>query len=206
VHDEQVIDMTRDTSDTLLGVIHRTPTMNEVHFERHYDVPPEKLWSFIEDPKLLAKWAGHVDKFQLDIGGEIVFIHYVPGATATITCKVTELKPGRLVAMTWDVPAWGTAPGLHSPAMLGTTMRWEVRPDENGSTFLLTHALPNVVGKEHVLSAAWHLHLNQLALLLAGEAEAQMQVQRMWGLILSYLDTDFAEKVDYYADLLGQIG
>jgi hypothetical protein len=47
---------------------------------------------------LLAKWAGHVDKFQLRVGGGIIFIHYVPDATATITCKVTELEPGRPTA------------------------------------------------------------------------------------------------------------
>ncbi|WP_433171479.1 SRPBCC domain-containing protein [Actinoallomurus sp. CA-150999] len=181
------------------GIIRRTPEMNEVYFERRFDAPVERLWPFIGEPELLAKWlGGPVDKLEPVEGGDVV-IQIAPKMGATVYGKVLEFEPMRVLALTWEVPAWHVTPDL-----FGTTMRWEVATDGDGSKIMLTHALPHSVGREHLLSAAWHLHLDQLGQLLAGHDDHYViQQPHIHALVLHYLEKDFASKREYYETLLG---
>lgn len=185
-------------TETTDGVIRRTETKNEVHFERSFDAPVEKLWSFIAERDLLAKWmGGPIDKLELKEGGEVV-IQIAPKLGATVYGKVLEIQPGRLLKFTWDVPAWGKTPDL-----VGTVMRWEAVPDGAGSKILLTHALPYTVGREHLLASAWHQHLDQLGELLKGnDQNYQIEHARIVSLTQGYLDKDFAAQKANYGELL----
>jgi uncharacterized protein YndB with AHSA1/START domain len=173
--------------------------MNEVYFERRFDAPVEQLWSFISEPELLEKWlGGPVDKLEPVAGGEVV-IQIGPKMGATVYGKVLEFEPGRVLALTWDVPAWG-----HTPDLFGTTMRWQAEADGDGSRIKLTHALPYSVGREHLLGAAWHLHLDQLGELLAGnDQHYTIQQPAIHALVLHYLEKDFTHRREYYEMLLG---
>jgi len=184
--------------DTLDGTIRRTSNMNEVHFERQFNAPVESLWQFIADSPKLEKWmGGPVYRFELIDGGEVV-IQIGPRFGAVASGKVFEYEPRHLVAFTWDVPAWG-----HTPDLLGTTMRWEAVGDGQGSKILLTHGLPYTVGREHLLAAAWHLHLDQLAQLLAGNDDHySIEHERVKSLTAQYLDADFEKQRARYEELL----
>lgn len=183
---------------TLDGTLRRTSDMYEVHFERHFDAPVERLWQFIAEPKELEKWmGGPVDKLELFQGGEVV-IQIGPRFGAVASGKVFEYEPGRLIKFGWNVPAW-----LHTPDLLGTTMRWEALSDGDGSKILLTHALPYTVGREHLLCSAWHLHLDQLRELLADHDEHYaINHDVLVGLVEQYLEADFSGQRARYAELL----
>ena len=185
--------------ETVDGIIRHTPEMNEVYFKRQFDAPLERLWPFICEPELLAKWlGGPVDKLEPAEGGQVV-IQIAPKMGATVYGKVLEFEPMHVLALTWEVPAWG-----HSPDLFGTTMRWEVEADGDGSAIKLTHALPYSAGREHLFAAAWHLHLDQLGELLAGHDDHYVIEQpRIHALVLRYLEEDSARKREYYEELLG---
>ncbi|MEU5646876.1 SRPBCC domain-containing protein [Streptomyces milbemycinicus] len=141
---------------------------------------------------------GPVDKLEPFEGGEVV-IQIAPKMGATVYGKVLEYVPQRVLALTWEVPAWG-----HTPDLMGTTMRWAVEADGDGSKLTLTHALPHSAFREHLLSAAWHLHMDQLGQLLAGHDEHYtIQQDEIYALVLAYLEKDHAEKRAYYEHLLG---
>lgn len=183
---------------TLDGIIRRTADMNEVHFERHFDAPVERLWKFIAEPQELAKWmGGPIDKLELVEGGEVI-VQIAPKLGATASGEVLEYVAGRLLKFTWNVPAWG-----HTPDLLGTVMRWEAIPEGQGSKILLTHALPYTVGREHLLAAAWTLHLDQLGELLDGNDENYtIEHQSVQSLTAQYLEADFEKQRALYAELL----
>ncbi|MCZ0984798.1 SRPBCC domain-containing protein [Streptomyces diastatochromogenes] len=184
---------------TVDGTIRHTLDLNEVEFVRHFDAPLDQLWRFVSEPELLAKWlGGPVDKLEPFEGGEVV-IQIAPKMGATVYGKVLEYVPRQVLALTWEVPAWG-----HTPDLMGTTMRWAVEADGDGSQLTLTHALPHSVFREHLLSAAWHLHMDQLGHLLAGHDEHYtIQQNEIHALVVAYLEKDQAEKRAYYEHLLG---
>ncbi|MFJ8027751.1 SRPBCC domain-containing protein [Streptomyces sp. NPDC096311] len=181
------------------GIIRHTLEANEVEFSRHFDAPLEELWRFVSEPELLEKWlGGPVDKLEPVEGGEFV-LQIAPKMGATVYGKVLEYVPQQVVALTWEVPAWG-----HTPDLMGTKMRWAIEAEGDGSRLTLTHTLPHDVFREHLLAAAWHLHMDQLGQLLAGNDEHYtIQQPEIYALVLAYLEQDQAEKRAYYEHLLG---
>jgi uncharacterized protein YndB with AHSA1/START domain len=179
------------------ATIRPTADMNEVHFERQLQVPAEEAWRYVAEPDLLGKWmGGDVERLQLVEDGEIVIQMTQVGAT--ISCKVLEIDPHRLLAITWDVPAWGNIPDLY-----GSTMRIEVQSDGTGSKFLLTHAMPNAAGREHLMAAAWHDHLDELQQMVTGTGEDfVIKAGRLVELTMGYLDQDFEQRRAEYERFL----
>ena len=109
--------------DTRLdGTLTRSDGRYDVHFERHFDAPVERLWAAVTEPDLLEGWlGGPVDELELTEGGNVV-IQIHPKGPATVYGKVIRVVPLEVLELTWDVPAW-----RHIPDFFGTTMRWEVR-------------------------------------------------------------------------------
>ena len=83
-------------------------------------------------------------------------------------------------------------------------MRWEAVGDGRGSKILLTHALPFTDGRDHLLAAAWHLHLDQLAQQLAGNDDHYIiEHERGKSLMTQCLvDADFEKQRARYEELL----
>lgn len=195
----------RDNLEPLTGVIRRTPMYAEVYFEDSFDVSIETLWNLVADPDKFAIWAaGSIEVWDFSVGGACVFVHKAAdGSLARIYAKYIEIDQKRKVVMTWDIPAWGKPPEINNVAMIGTEIRIEIIPDGNGSIFKFTHALPHAIGKEHVLAAAWHGHLNQFKHLAAGATEAPFEFMRTRPLMLSYFDKDAADRLEFEANGLG---
>lgn len=173
--------MTQGEELVLDGKVISTNGRNDVHFERHFDVPTEELWSVITEPDRMAGWiGGPVDELELKEGGNVV-IQIHPAGPATVYGKVLAYEPGHLLEMTWEVPAWGQVPDL-----LGTTMRWEVLPDADGSKMLLTHSLPVEAGRVHMFLGAWHAHLDEIPNALAGKYIPPFADKRMFAMREAY--------------------
>jgi uncharacterized protein YndB with AHSA1/START domain len=173
--------MTQDDAQVLDGTVISANGRNDVFFDRHYDASAQELWPFVSDPERMKGWiGGPVEKLELKVGGDAV-IHIHPAGGATVHGKVLTYEPGRLIELTWDVPAWGKIPDL-----LGTTMRWEVLPDGDGSRLLLTHSIPEEQGRVPMFLGAWHAHLDELADALKGKEIPPFEDQRMFAMRAKY--------------------
>ncbi|MFC8662271.1 SRPBCC domain-containing protein [Streptomyces sp. NPDC057199] len=173
--------MTQNDPMVLDGTVTSENGRNNVHFERHFDVPADELWSAVTEPERMKGWiGGPVEELELKEGGNVV-IHIHPAGPATVYGKVLSYDPGHLLELTWEVPAWGKVPDL-----LGTTMRWEVLPEGSGSKFLLTHALPDEAGRVAMFLGAWHAHLDELPHTLAGKTIPPFEDERMFAMRAAY--------------------
>lgn len=171
------------------GTVRTTGGRYDVYFERHFDAPLERLWAAVSEPALLEGWlGGPVDELELAEGGNVV-IQIHPKGPATVYGKVIRVEPLKVLELTWDVPAWRNVPDF-----FGTTMRWEVRPDGDGSKLILIHSLPSdAAWHVHAMLGAWHLHLDALPATLASEP------------IPPFAEQDFFDMRDKYAQLIGPV-
>jgi uncharacterized protein YndB with AHSA1/START domain len=181
--------MSDHAATTLDGTVHKTGERYDVCFERQFDVPIERMWAAVSEPKLLEGWlGGPVDELELVEGGNVV-IQIYPKGPATIYGKVLRVEPLKLLELTWDAPAW-----KHAPDFFGSIMRWEVRPDGDGSSFRLTHSLTEDTSWQvHAMLGAWHLHFDALPATLAGEP------------IPRHEEKDFFTMRERYAELVGPV-
>ena len=129
---------------------------DELRFERTLPHPIETVWAALTEPDHLAGWLapGEIDPRP---GGRVHL--QFPGGGNVIDATVTEADPPRLLAFPWSGRDGEAGP-----------VRWELSPARDGGTRLvLTHTLPSGAadGRPAVL-AAWHMHLDMLAGVLAG--------------------------------------
>ena len=91
-----------------------TPTDREIHVERIFDAPRDRVWATYTDPKLIPEWWG-------------------PRGTTTIVDRM-ELQPGggwRFVAQTSDgeeTAFRGTYREITPPERIVQTFEWEGMP------------------------------------------------------------------------------
>ncbi|MEX2267044.1 MAG: SRPBCC domain-containing protein [Acidimicrobiia bacterium] len=181
-------------AESLDGTVKRRDGRIDLHFERHFDAPVERLWAAVSEPKLMEGWLyGPVHELEPHEGGKVEILIY-PKGKATVYGKVLRYEPPRLIELTWDVPAWTNLAGERIPDFSGTIMRWEVQPDGDGSKLLLTHSLlAEHDWHAHSIVGAWHLHLDGLPALLAGEP------------IPAFEEPDFFTMRQKYAEFIGPI-
>jgi uncharacterized protein YndB with AHSA1/START domain len=174
---------------SLDGTVRTAGGRYDVYFERHFDAPVERLWAAVSEPALLEGWlGGPVDELHLAEGGNVV-IQIHPKGPATVYGKVIRVEPLKVLELTWDVPAWRNVPDF-----FGTTMRWEVCPDGDGSKLILIHSLPgDTAWHVHAMLGAWHLHLDALPATLAAEP------------IPPFAEQDFFNMREKYAELIGPV-
>lgn len=174
------------------GKLTRNDGRYDVHFERHFDAPVERLWAAATEPDLLEGWLGGpvLDLDPVEGGNVEILIN--PKGPATVFGKVLRYEPPKVIELSWDVPSWVNAAGQKIPDFFGTIMRWEVRPGDDGTNFLLTHSL--LVEQDwhvHAMLGAWHLHLDAMPAVLAGSP------------IPRFTEKDFFGMRDRYAELVG---
>jgi uncharacterized protein YndB with AHSA1/START domain len=118
-------------------------------FERHFTVPPERIWSALTDAGELERWLG-VAELELKVGGNLV-VRFAHVKGAEMHGVFTRVEPPHLLEHTWRES------GAES------LVRWEIERDEEGHTNLtFTQSIdrePDSLG----LAAGWHLHLDLLA-------------------------------------------
>lgn len=112
-----------------------------LHMERRLPHPPEKVWRAITEPEHLKHWF----PAELTIDGDRIRYDWGPDG------RVLELRPPRVFAHTWGEDE----------------LRWEIRPDGEGSVLVLTHTFGDRFGAAS-FAAGWHTCLLALLASLDG--------------------------------------
>lgn len=91
-----------------------TPTDREIHIERIFNAPRDRVWKAMTDPKLIAQWWGRgnklvIEKFELERGGHWRFVEHGPDGVHGFEGRFREVTPPERVVQTfeWDgMPAY----------------------------------------------------------------------------------------------------
>jgi len=59
--------MSTSSKNTINTAAVTTPTDREIHVERVFDAPRERVWRAMTDPKLLAQWWGRGNKLAIEL-------------------------------------------------------------------------------------------------------------------------------------------
>ncbi|MEV4836981.1 SRPBCC family protein [Nonomuraea sp. NPDC049486] len=113
----------------------------ELRMSRRLPHPPEKVWRAVTEPGHLKQWF----PAELVIDGDRVRYGFGPDG------RVLELDPPRVFAHSWG----------------DDELRWEIRPDGDGSLLTLTHVFGDRFGAASFASG-WHTCMAALAALLDG--------------------------------------
>ncbi|AGP54834.1 SRPBCC family protein [Streptomyces rapamycinicus] len=125
-----------------------------LRLERRLAHPPEKVWRALTEPAQLAHWFPSEVQVELTVGGRMGFVF--PGREGPdMDGVVTELDPPHVFAFTWGEDE----------------LRWELRPEGDGSVLTLTHTFGDRFGAASFASG-WHACITGLAALLGGEEAA----------------------------------
>ena len=142
-----------------------------VQFRRLLDAPVDKVWKYLVDSELRAKWFA---------GGAM---DLRPGGSVTLVFRNSDLAPaGEEVPEKFrqyeGMETKGEIVTIEPPRLLvflwfeddgpSNEVRWELEPQGDRTRMILTHSrLPNRAMMIDV-SGGWHLHLNVLEAVLAG--------------------------------------
>jgi uncharacterized protein YndB with AHSA1/START domain len=86
-----------------------TPAEREIHIERIFDAPRDRVWRAMTDPKLLAQWWGRgnklvIERMELERGGHWRFVEHSPEGVHGFEGRYREVTPPERLVMTfeWD--------------------------------------------------------------------------------------------------------
>ena len=102
------------TSADKSGVSHvTTPAEREIHIERVFDAPREKVWRAMTEPKLLAQWWGRGNKMDVPVyefvkGGHWRFVEHSDHGDHGFEGRFREITPIERLSMTFE---WDGMPG-----------------------------------------------------------------------------------------------
>ena len=119
-----------------------------VRVERRYPHPIDKVWRAVTTPEHLGQWFPSPVEIDLRPGGSMRFGAFSGPAASGI---VEELEPPRRFTFTWGLD----------------TLRFELEPDGDGTTFLLTHSFDDRTGAPS-FATGWEMCMTGLRALLAG--------------------------------------
>ena len=121
---------------------------NTVTLVRDLPGPIERVWAFLTDPKLLARWFS--DGVVADhVGGEVRFDMGAEG-------RITAFEPPHVLEYTWNERELSRGP------ILDTLVRWELA--QTGNRVRLTLAHKRLSAAEAIAhGAGWHAFLDCLS-------------------------------------------
>jgi uncharacterized protein YndB with AHSA1/START domain len=148
--------MTQDKHPEADGVLETVAGDHAVlRFSRRIACPVERVWAALTDPAELTGWWGQAD-VDLVEGGKFVLRWLNTddcGNRAEMHATITRLEPPRLLETTGD---------LHG------VLRWELRPDGDGTLLAFSSTLELPAEFRTRVLAGWHWHLDALAAFLGG--------------------------------------
>ena len=121
--------------------------------------PIERVWAFLTDPKLLARWLS--DGVVADrIGGEVRFEMGADG-------RITALEPPHLLEYTWNERELSRGP------IVDALVRWELA--EAGGRVRLTLTHKRLSAAEAIAhGAGWHAFLDRLSATVDGNEPPEL--------------------------------
>lgn len=140
------------------GALATFPAPDSVRIERTFAVTPERVWSYLTEPELLATWLGR-GAVPPDVGARFELI--LLANDSPIAATLTAYEPPRVLAYTWFSTANEPPRAEHS------RVRFELSPNDDGTALVLTHegVLAEFQGR---VGAGWHGLLDALVARIAG--------------------------------------
>ena len=140
------------------GVLRVDGERRAVRFERRYDATPAEVWSALTEPERLARWLADAE-LDLRVAGEYVLRFSGEDQGRTTRGEVVAIEPERLLELTWL-----------SPGEEDTVLRFELRPDDEGTILVLDHrGLPVEAAPGY--GGGWQAHLEALEAHLRAESQ-----------------------------------
>lgn len=89
------------------------PADREIHVERIFDAPRERVWRAMTDPALVAQWWGRgnklvIERLEVERGGHWRFVEHSPHGVHGFEGRFREVVPPERLSMTFD---WDGMPG-----------------------------------------------------------------------------------------------
>ena len=90
-----------------------TPREREIHIERIFNAPRERVWEAMTDPQLVAQWWGRgnklvIERFEPQRGGHWRFVEHGPEGVSGFEGRFREVTPPERVVQTFE---WDGMPG-----------------------------------------------------------------------------------------------
>jgi uncharacterized protein YndB with AHSA1/START domain len=140
------------------GVLRIDGERRGVRFERRYDATPAEVWSALTEPERLGRWLAAAE-LDLRVGGDYVLRFSEEDESQVTRGKVLALEPERVLELSWLYPGEND-----------TVVRFELRPDGDGTILVLDHrGLP--VRAAPGYGGGWHAHLDSLDAHLGSHGE-----------------------------------
>ena len=140
-------------SDGTLGT--REDGRQELRFERRLPHPVERVWAALTEPEQMIGWWGEAE-VDLVEGGRFR-VRWLntddEGNRAEMLATITRLEPPTLLETSGDIHG---------------ALRWELRPDGDGTALTFTSLLELPEEFRTKVLAGWHFHLDALAETLEG--------------------------------------
>lgn len=102
----------------------------DIHIERFYPYPIEKVWNAIATPEALSAWLMPTD-FRLEVGYEFTFrTKPQPGFDGIVKCRVIDFEVPTRLSYTWQ----------GGPLKKPTTVSFELKPLNEGTMLYFRHS------------------------------------------------------------------
>ena len=93
-----------------------TPTDREIHIERIFDAPRDRVWRAFTEPDLLAQWWGRgnklvIERLEVKPGGHWRFVEHGPDGVHGFEGRFREVTPKERMVWTFE---WDGMPGYVS--------------------------------------------------------------------------------------------
>ena len=90
-----------------------TPTEREIHIERIFNAPRERVWKAMTDRDLVAQWWGRgnklvIEKYEFEKGGHWRFVEHADGEAHGFEGRFRDITSPESMAMTFE---WDGMPG-----------------------------------------------------------------------------------------------
>lgn len=90
-----------------------TPSPREIHIERVFDAPRERVWKALTDPALVAQWWGRgnqlvVEKMEVKRGGHWRYVEHHAKGVDGFEGRYREITPPSRLVQTFE---WDGLPG-----------------------------------------------------------------------------------------------
>ncbi|MBL8131788.1 MAG: SRPBCC domain-containing protein [Anaerolineae bacterium] len=134
----------------------------EIHIERYYRQPPERVWDALTDPTHLAAWY-MPNNFRAEVGHTFTFrTDPAPGFDGLLHCEVVVVERPHKLAYTFR-GGWMDR---------STLVTWTLLPQDGGTLLRLEHtgftALSDPAIRT-ILESGWGTFLPRLDALMAAE-------------------------------------
>lgn len=100
---------TQNATDTVVS----TPGDRDIHIERVFNAPRERVWAAYTEPELLAQWWGRgnkldIERWELERGGHWRFVEHSDGERHGFEGRFREVTPIERLVHTFE---WDGMPG-----------------------------------------------------------------------------------------------